>query len=200
MTKASRVDRYASDPEYREIIKQQSRESYRRNAAKRRAQKAGYRAANKEAVSDSKSRYYKANREKANAAKARWLKENPEKAKEHMTRTNNRRRARKLGATSALGVVSVKMMLSRKNLFAGCCYCKDASAPLTIEHFLPISAGGLHVEHNLLGACERCNKSKSARDPEQWFRAQPFFTERRWQEILKAVGKAKQHHGQLALL
>lgn len=40
-----------------------------------------------------------------------------------------------------------------------CAYCGEPSA--SIDHVAPIDNGGVHGASNLVGACERCNRSKS---------------------------------------
>lgn len=95
---------------------------------------------------------------------------------------------------------SPSMVAHRFNQFGyACAYC-GSDQTLHIEHFIPISKGGAHVLSNILPACHRCNYSKSAHDPEAWYRAQPFFTEQRWLRILTVLGKRRAPVGQLALL
>jgi 5-methylcytosine-specific restriction endonuclease McrA len=51
-----------------------------------------------------------------------------------------------------------------------CAYCKgqhDHQA-LTIDHVIPVKQGGRHEVANIVLACDRCNKSKGNRTPEQW--------------------------------
>jgi 5-methylcytosine-specific restriction endonuclease McrA len=63
-----------------------------------------------------------------------------------------------------------------------CAYC-GADGDLHIEHVDPISKGGAHVLSNIVPACKACNYSKHTYEVERWYRAQPFFTEQRWQAI-----------------
>jgi hypothetical protein len=48
----------------------------------------------------------------------------------------------------------------------GCGYCgvteTDVGGELTVDHFLPVSAGGVDDEENLVYACVRCNQYKGA--------------------------------------
>lgn len=115
--------------------------------------------------------------------------------KAHVANRHHRARDRR-----GISGCNSKALIQRLGLFDGrCCYCGE-TAKTTADHFIALAAGGTHVPSNIVPACPRCNSSKQNKDPETWFRAQPFFTEKRWQQILKAVGKAKQHHGQLSLL
>jgi 5-methylcytosine-specific restriction endonuclease McrA len=68
-----------------------------------------------------------------------------------------------------------------------CAYCGSVG-DLHIEHFIPISKGGTHVLGNILPACPECNYAKGVKEAEGWYRAMPFFTERRWAKIKKVLG------------
>jgi hypothetical protein len=80
-----------------------------------------------------------------------------------------------------------------------CAYCRK-KCKQEMDHFLPVYRGGTHVESNILPACKSCNCSKRDRDPEEWCRAQPWFTERRWRELLATMGKTPATAAQLTLI
>ena len=107
---------------------------------------------------------------------------------------NHRRRARKLAATSPFAVVTAAIEAERKALTDGCAFC-GAQKKLELEHVVALNDGGMHVPSNLVGACISCNRSKSDKPVETWFRAQPFFSEQRWQRIQTITGD-----GQLSLI
>lgn len=118
------------------------------------------------------------NPESAKAAARRWrLANRPIKAAE-----SQRRRARKKNATIPLFPVTAEAIEERLALTDGCCYCGQ-DKPLEIEHVVALNDGGWHIPSNILGACRSCNGSKGDRPAEEWFRAQPFFSEDRWQKI-----------------
>lgn len=79
-----------------------------------------------------------------------------------------------------------------------CAYC-GADGDLHIEHVIPISKGGEHHLGNIVPACQRCNYSKRSAPVEEWYKAQPFFTEERWQAIQAALAKSKPTTEQLAM-
>jgi 5-methylcytosine-specific restriction endonuclease McrA len=83
--------------------------------------------------------------------------------------------------------------------FDGCAYC-GAHGDMHMDHFIPLAGGGTHALGNLVPACPSCNYSKTDHDPEQWYRAQPFFTEKRWRNILQVLGVKRGSPLQLALL
>jgi hypothetical protein len=53
---------------------------------------------------------------------------------------------------------------------AVCAYC-DAAEQLQWEHIIPISRGGPDNIDNMVLACAACNRSKSARNPLEWYAA-----------------------------
>lgn len=63
-----------------------------------------------------------------------------------------------------------------------CAYC-GSEGDLHIEHVHPISKGGIHALSNIVPACQSCNYRKHTSEVGQWYRAQPFFTDQRWQAI-----------------
>ena len=76
----------------------------------------------------------------------------------------------------------------------GCAYC-GADAKKTVDHVVPYNLHGLNVPSNIVGACLSCNSSKQDKPVEAWFKAQPFFSEQRWQRIQTITG-----NGQLSLI
>lgn len=152
------------------------------NPDKDKASKDHYREKNPEKCIEAGRKFRKENPIKSAASSAEWKKKNPEKnaAKEQ------RRRASKLNALVPNRPVTSDTEIERKALFDGCCFC-GADKKLTLEHMVPLSKGGLHVEENLLGSCKSCNSSKHNHPVEDWFRKQPFFSEQRWQKILEVT-------------
>ncbi len=64
-----------------------------------------------------------------------------------------------------------KVELSRKNILRRdahrCQYCGIVKPPLTIDHVMPKSRGGLDAWENLVCACVKCNVKKGNRTPEE---------------------------------
>ncbi len=64
-----------------------------------------------------------------------------------------------------------KHRLSRRAVFHRdkftCQYCSNRSRPLTLDHILPRSQGGLHVWENVVSACVKCNHRKAGLTPIQ---------------------------------
>jgi hypothetical protein len=139
------------------------------------------------------AKWAKNNPEKQRAAIADWNTRNAERnrasARARYQRNTaaglakfHRRNARKKAATLALFPVTAEVIAERLALTDGCCYCGQ-DRPLEVEHVVALNDGGWHIPSNILGACRSCNSSKRDNPVEQWFRAQPFFSEDRWQLI-----------------
>jgi 5-methylcytosine-specific restriction endonuclease McrA len=116
-----------------------------------------------------------------NANKKAWRKANPQLAREEGRCMTQARRAREKGLS---GKVTVAEMAERLGLFGGCCAYCGAEGRQTMDHFIPMAAGGKHEASNLLPACLSCNCRKNETDAFAWFQEQDFFSEQRWQEIL----------------
>lgn len=161
------------------------RDWYRNNVEKKKA--------------DSRDRYV-SHGDQIRAQARQWRISNPSKRKAQRLR----RRAKRVAGIS-LFAVNQAVVLERFSLTSGmCCWCGLHQAT-TIDHFLPISKGGTHSPSNLLPACNSCNGRKQARDPCEWFTAQPFYSEKRWLAVLEMVGKSstqrhKIHHGQISFI
>lgn len=88
-------------------------------------------------------------------------------------------------------------------LFDNCCaYCgkSESDEMLHIDHFIAVSKGGTHVLENLLPACKTCNFSKRNHHPEEWYKRQEFFSEKRWGHILRVLKKEAHTIDQLSFL
>lgn len=116
-----------------------------------------------------------------------WLNYQLDPSRRIYNREKSKRRKAKMKG-NVVAQVSAQQIRDRFAEFNGCCAYCGAEGDLHIEHFIPISKGGTHVLGNILPACQPCNYSKTAYDGEQWYRAQPFFTEQRWRRIKSVLG------------
>ena len=96
--------------------------------------------------------------------------------------------------------VRAKDIRALRARFDGCCAYCGVECDAEIDHFQPIAKGGTHVLSNLLPACHDCNASKRDHDPEEWCRRQPWFTEKKWRELLAVMGKKPATAAQLSLI
>lgn len=79
---------------------------------------------------------------------------------------NNKRRSKEL-----LGSVTTEQLATLLKVDT-CFYCKvDLNTTIVhIDHFIPLSKGGLHDIHNLVVSCAKCNLSKRDKIPEVYFK------------------------------
>ncbi len=157
-----------------------------------------WRGENPESAREACRHWRNANPEKARANSTRWHRENPSKA-----RDNNRRRKSliRAGRKASLVPLTLQQKGERFAMFGDrCAYCGSRpKAPLTVDHVLALSKGGLDEAANVIPACGRCNKSKNDSPVEAWFRRQPFFTEARWKLIRRHAPAAAGGQPSLAL-
>ena len=170
--------------------RERNRAHYLSNKEKIKAKSTAWNQANAARVRENHSRWVDSNRDKVRAIGRDYASKNLDKCLANVHRRNARKRA----ATSPLCTVTAAVIAERFALTKGCAYC-GADEDLTADHVVALSDGGLHVPSNLVGACSTCNCKKHARPVESWFRAQPFFSEQRWQRIQQITG-----NGQLSLI
>jgi 5-methylcytosine-specific restriction endonuclease McrA len=110
---------------------------------------------------------------------------------------SKQRKAKQRGSTA--------LMLSRDQLwrrwveFDHCCAYCGIDGDMHIEHVIPISKGGEHHLGNIVPACQRCNYSKNSAPVEEWYKAQPFFSDAKWQKIQDILTKSMPMTEQLAM-
>ena len=98
------------------------------------------------------------------------------------------RKARLKNAHSVPGVSKKEIneyML--KNFEANTCVYCGVKGEMHLDHFFPLSKGGPNVLGNLVPACPKCNNSKKAKDPREWYFEQPFATKKKWLTILGKI-------------
>lgn len=133
-----------------------------------------------------------------NKRRARWRQMTDPEYRLYYRQKSRRRKALERGS---IGIhVKGRQVARRFAEFGDCCAYCGSTGDLHIEHVIPISKGGTHVLSNVVPACQACNFSKRDKDAEVWYRAQPFFCEKRWRKILRVMGVRKGPATQLALL
>jgi len=64
-----------------------------------------------------------------------------------------------------------KVELTRRNILRRdryrCQYCGTTKGPLTVDHIIPRTKGGIDSWENLVSACVKCNNKKGNRTPEE---------------------------------
>lgn len=94
-----------------------------------------------------------------------WREQNPDRVKQSSKRCKYKRRA------SERIPYTTEQLKTRLALFGDrCVYCSSEEA-VTVDHFLPLSLGGLDALKNIVPACLSCNSSKHAHNPVEWMQA-----------------------------
>ncbi len=137
-------------------------EHYRKNAERIAARHAEHYRKNVEKIAARMAEYYRENTERIAVRQAEYNKKNPEKIT-----AKAQRRLTKVQETCDGTVTEEFIRLSI--LGAPCCiYCLASGVKLTLDHFIPLSKGGIHTASNCVPACKHCNSSKGAKDVKTW--------------------------------
>lgn len=56
-----------------------------------------------------------------------------------------------------------------------CAICKEKLVKYDIDHIQPVSKGGTNEKHNLQLLCQRCNRTKQAKDPIEFMQSKGFL-------------------------
>jgi 5-methylcytosine-specific restriction endonuclease McrA len=142
---------------------------YPREAERRKARTAAWRAANPEKKRAQRKAEYERNKEAAKAAAREWTRTHPEHAAAthrayraanheavlHAERVKN---ARRKGAPGHFTAEDIRRIYNEQE---GCCYyCGKSLTRYHIEHKTPIVRGGSNDPENIAVACARCNLRK----------------------------------------
>lgn len=149
-----------------------NRRYHEENAEKVKAYHARYYAENREKLRLRGAEWYAENREKQKASSAKWSVANKEKVRvnhakwavanaEKRRATQNRRRARKVGAD---GNATAEQIAARWEVYGDMCYICGEPAEVT-DHVIPLAAGGSNWPSNLRPICRHCNLIKGPRWP-----------------------------------
>lgn len=137
------------------------REWNARNKDKVSAYNRRWREAHPEAYEASWKAWREANpeRDKANrkAAMAAWRRANPEVVQFH------RLKRRALIAKASTVPFTVEQLAARLSMWGGHCWLCGAPGADSVDHVIPIIAGGPHILANLRPAHRSCNSSKGAK-------------------------------------
>lgn len=155
--------------------------------------------------------WYAANQEKAKNRIRAWAIARPEKIRLYgqayrkrnpgQSRDQSRRRRDRKATAPALVLFSrIDDAKRRADFNHACAFCGTTEDRLSMDHFLPLSLGNALTPGNTVPACRRCNSSKNNRDPFEWYRRQPFFSQERWDLIIEILGKKGIHYGQMTLI
>lgn len=165
----------------RDRIAEYKRQYYKDNKELFRQWGREHRAANIDRYRERKRKYFKENREWYRKYDKNYRKVNSAKIKI----IQQKRRAKKSNLPHTLTVKEWKLALNFFN--NSCSYCnrsqKELGETLQQEHIISVKNNGGYVKENIIPACSNCNRSKSARNMEEWYKEQEFFTEKSLNKI-----------------
>lgn len=147
-------------------------------------------------------RWYEANREKEIQRSSKWNRENPDKVASNMRKCRERRpdhykeyqkqyrkenpalyaasdckkrSIRRSAIDKTKHKLTTRELASLKKQAKGICYYCGKKSKLTLDHIIPLSRGGTHSRDNVLFACNSCNCSKGAKDPNIFAQTKGFL-------------------------
>lgn len=168
------------------------------NNAKRRDKKLKnlkrWRDENKERRAEYRKMYYALHGERERKSHKKWLLDNKEKVlaygryhklnnRERYCINEQRRNARKKKLPATFTPEQWERCLEYfeyKDAYTGL-----PMGTVTQDHFIPLSNGGQYTIDNIIPCDKNINSSKSNNDPFEWYKKQPFFSEKRLKRILK---------------
>lgn len=161
---AASADYYAKN---KEKLLAKRAERYAGNKEKTLLQCAEYRSKNSAYISAKKSSYYLANKEKIRARNTEYKNSNPEKFSVYL----RNRRARVKDAEGSHTPADVRAIFERQRGMCASCgvkLFKSGASKYHVDHVMPLAKGGTNWPSNLQCLCPSCNRSKSAKLPEEW--------------------------------
>ncbi len=140
--------------EHRDKIKHRATLYYRRNKTSRKKRIKEWQKENPERTWRAKAKYRNNNRKKLRASSSKWKKNNRDK----LVIYSENRRCAKIGNGGEISESEWKQILDRYG--KRCLCCGKSSARITIDHIVPIYAGGLNTAENIQPLCQSCNSKK----------------------------------------
>lgn len=173
------MERYTKNKESIRIVQKEYREKNRDLLNKKARDKI---AKNKEEFLEKNRKKYQDTKEKQAEYKKRYCEKHKdkiierrvayrqtEKGKAQKKNSDHKRRLQKINAESR--TVSLKEMIELISNRKKCFYCKcDVTEKYHIDHYIPLSKGGLHTIDNLVVSCPKCNLVKSDMMPEDFMK------------------------------
>ena len=128
-----------------------------------------YRIKNKVNISKKKRESYLKNKDKVLEKCAKYYSENKEKRKAYSqsprgiaVRKNSVYRRRAIMKKGDVKSIDIQRLIESS---ARCYWCNNKLIEAHIDHYIPLSKGGLHTLSNLVVSCPSCNHKKYSKDP-----------------------------------
>lgn len=144
------ADYYARNAER---VKQQAKDWYAKNPGRATENSRAWREANREKFAEYQREYQRKNAEQVNAKNREWRRNNKRKTWAYNWINKNTKRGGPIDEVTRAWVKSLTDDTP-------CTYCGDPFS--TIDHIIPVSAGGTNARDNLTPACAGCNAKKSS--------------------------------------
>ena len=153
----------------------QSTEYYKINKDNINSNKKEYRKLNSSYISTYNKAYYNQNADKILNQKKTYRESNRElylfKLKSYQKtdkfKISHRNIQHKRRSITKQGDVTTRQLLELEQNAKVCYWCNVSlkKVKIHIDHYIPLSKGGLHTVSNLVVSCPKCNQSKCAKDP-----------------------------------
>ena len=148
-----------------------------------------YREANKDKIAEINKRYREANKDKIAEYKKQWSKQYYQTPQGQVARFNGRQRRRTREEQQGTGITKDQWLEMMSFFDWRCAYSgeylggNDNSFNRTIDHIVPLDAGGDHEIWNLVPMTRSLNSSKCANNMEEWYKEQECYDPNRLQKI-----------------
>ena len=148
---------------------------------------------NKEKRIEYQKQYYEANKEKV-LEQQKQYKKSPQGKAVNFNSNNKRRHKKEAQGTGITGEQWLEMM---QYFDFRCAYTGErlTDKTRTVDHIVPIDAGGDDMVWNMVPMTRSLNSSKWKKDMLEWYKKQPFYSEARlakiyeWQEYARKKWK-----------
>ena len=172
------------------INQQKQYNQYNEKALERQKQ---YYKNNKEKRIEYQKQYYEANKEKV-LEQQKQYKKSPQGKAVNFNSNNKRRHKKEAQGTGVTGEQWLEMM---QYFDWRCAYTGErlTDKTRTVDHIVPIDAGGDDMVWNMVPMLRNLNSSKQAKDMLEWYKQQSFYSEDRlakiyeWQEYARKKWK-----------
>lgn len=111
--------------------------------------------------SPSRAEWKRANKERVDRKRSEWAMANPEKSRAIKQSYKHRRRTAEGDGIGGKDLAAWKSAQPKVCYWCGCRCARNHH----VDHYVPLSKGGLHELANLVIACGPCNLKKNAKDP-----------------------------------
>lgn len=162
---AAQSKKWYSDPSNQTAISEKFRRWTAKNPEYNKERMAEWHRQNPELRKQLTKEWRANNAEQFKAKQKEWWNNNPAKASEY----NNAYRARKRGNGGKHTAADIADIL--KMQFGKCAVCRTKLEKYHVDHIISLRHGGSNDRSNLQILCQRCNNSKSCKDPIEFMRS-----------------------------